>query len=79
MNTGKYISRACSIFMFNKVKIVYIFICRVGIEHTTGETQNAYLSATATSKPKEEPIPEQREQASTLPIISGSDSGSDSN
>ncbi|XP_037027462.1 protein stoned-B [Bradysia coprophila] len=46
---------------------------RVGIEHTTGQSTNAYLAATAVTKPKEEPPPP------ALQPIAGSDSDSDSN
>uniref|UniRef100_A0A1B0CGV6 Uncharacterized protein n=2 Tax=Lutzomyia longipalpis TaxID=7200 RepID=A0A1B0CGV6_LUTLO len=49
---------------------------RVGIEHTTGESQNPYLAATAVSKPnpiKEEP------PAPALSPMAPSDSDSDSN
>lgn len=50
---------------------------RVGIEHTTGESMNAYLAATV-SKPapaKVEPVA----TPAALPAIAGSDSDSDSN
>lgn len=57
-----------------QIKFVFCLnICRVGIEYTQGESQNAYLAATAVKKApvvekKPEPVPEVQ-----------SDSDSDSN
>lgn len=55
----------------------FIFIYRVGIEHTHGETTNAYAAATMT-KPatiREEPPP----KPDVSPGLALSDSDSDSN
>lgn len=49
---------------------------RVGIEHTQGQEQNAYLAATTVKK---EPIKEEPPAPVALPPVAGSDSDSDSN
>lgn len=57
--------------------LVFILNCRVGIEHTHGETTNAYAAATMT-KPatiREEPPP----KPAVSPGLALSDSDSDSN
>ncbi|CRK91113.1 CLUMA_CG004801, isoform A [Clunio marinus] len=50
---------------------------RVGIEHTMGESQNAYLSATAVKTPQHQPIRE--EPVAATPMATHSDTDSDSN
>lgn len=76
-NTSKNLKRYIIFFFFCKIALSYCISFRVGIEHTTGESMNAYLAATV-SKPapvKEEPAA----PAASLPAIAGSDSDSDSN
>lgn len=55
----------------------HLFVNRVGIEYTQGESQNAYLAATTVKKAP--PAPAIKEQVPTSIPEAGSDSDSDSN
>lgn len=71
MNISKIIPFSCN-------KLGSKIICfRVGIEHTTEESQNAYLAATARTPKREEPIREEQPMATTP--VAPSDTDSDSN
>lgn len=83
MNTGSFIVYHLNLSTLElKCYNINIHICniflyfshRVGIEHTHGHEQNAYLAATTVKK---EPIKE--EAPAPLPPVAGSDSDSDSN
>lgn len=63
-----------NIFSFS---ITFILFNRVGIEHTQGESQNAYLAATCVKKaPAPAPAPIKEEPPATVPEVSDSDSDS---
>lgn len=72
MNTGEL-----AVYIHNQKpsipQRIIVFHSRVGIEHTTGESVNAYLAATAVTKPIQE------EQPMATTPIAPSDSDSDSN
>jgi stonin-1/2 len=64
---------------FSNVIIIFVyssFIYRVGIESIKGESTNAYLAATQTSKPTPAPI---KEEPMAITPTAPSDTDSDSN